>query len=151
MRRQFAGLAVSLNLQCLRLKRPSVDVDLYNNLGHYMPRTLYCWRCRTDIPMLTEAEWEIVSPELANAVGQIKAYREQIHCSLSEARANGFGKKALALYAKMTGFSETNPDALFHHRLSIYGPPCGTCHKPLRTPEASICAACGSSRYPAAR
>ena len=96
--------------------------------------------------MLTEAEWEIVSSELANGVEQIKAYREKHHCSLAEARAKGFGQKALALYENMTGFRETNPDALFHHRLSIYGPSCRTCHKPLRTQQATSCAACGSCR-----
>jgi hypothetical protein len=99
--------------------------------------------------MLTEAEWAVVSPELANGVEQIKAYREKHHCSLAEARTNGFGQKALELYEKITGFKETNPNALFHHRLSIYGPSCGTCHKPLRTPQATSCAACGSSRNPA--
>jgi hypothetical protein len=42
--------------------------------------------------MLTEAEWEVVSPELANGVEQIKAYREKNHCSLAEAteRVNEF-------------------------------------------------------------
>jgi len=99
--------------------------------------------------MLTEAEWEVVSPALANGVAQIKAYREKYNCSLAEARAHGYGQDALELYEKITGFRETNPDALFHHRLGIYGPLCGACHKPLRTPNASYCAACGWCRNPA--
>lgn len=94
-----------------------------------MPQKLYCWRCRTDIPMLTEAEWAVVSPELANGVEQIKAYRERHHCSLAEARANGYGQKALDLYEKITGFRETNPDALFHHRLSQAGWPKSSARK----------------------
>jgi hypothetical protein len=111
-----------------------------------MPHTLYCWRCRTDIPMLTEAEWAVISPELANGIEQIKFYREANNCSLAEARTKGFGRKALELYEEVTGYRETNADALFHHRLSIYGPPCGACGKPLRTPQASFCAACGARR-----
>lgn len=46
-------------------------------------------------------------------------------------------------YERITGFHETNPIAVHHHRLSLYGPPCSKCAKPLRTPRASFCAACG--------
>lgn len=96
--------------------------------------------------MLTEEEWETVSPHLANAVTQIKRYREAHHCSLSEAHAKGFGQQALSAYEQITGFKETNPNALFHHRLSIYGPPCHACGKPLRTPQARYCAICSAER-----
>ena len=60
--------------------------------------------------------------------------------------AAGYGQKALALYRDMTGFEETNPDALWHHRVSIFGPPCSRCGKPLRTPRARHCAECGAYR-----
>jgi hypothetical protein len=100
--------------------------------------------------MLTESEWERVSPHMVNAVTQIKQYREEHQCSLSEARAKGFGQQALAAYEQITGFKETNPDALFHHRLSIYGLPCHACGKPLRTPQAQYCANCSAERPAAA-
>lgn len=45
--------------------------------------------------MLTEDEWEEVSPSLANAISQIKEYRELHKCSLAEASAKGFGQEAL--------------------------------------------------------
>ena len=70
--------------------------------------------------MLTEDEWERVSPHLANAVTQIKQYREEHQCSLSEAHAKGFGQQALAAYEQITGFKETNPNALFHRRLYLW-------------------------------
>lgn len=113
-----------------------------------MPSTIYCWRCRMNIPMLTETEWDAVSPLLANAVEQIKLYRAAHQCSLAEAQQKGFGQQALAAYEQITGFKETNPNALFHHRLSMYGPPCHACGKPLRTPQARYCAMCSAERIP---
>lgn len=56
--------------------------------------------------------------------------------------------EALDLYQRLTSFRETNPNALWHHRMSLYGPICASCGKPLRTPEASFCAACGARRTP---
>ena len=96
--------------------------------------------------MLTEEEWAVVSPHLSNGVEQIKRYMAEHGCSLKEARAKGFGREALARYGKLTGFMETNADALFHHRLSVYGPPCHVCGKPLRTPQAKYCAMCSAER-----
>jgi len=98
--------------------------------------------------MLTEDEWEEVSPSLANAISQIKEYRELHKCSLAEASAKGFGQQALVAYERITGFKETNPNALFHHRLSIYGPPCRAGGKPLRTPQARFCAMCSAAHVP---
>jgi hypothetical protein len=48
----------------------------------------------------------------------------------------------LAEYERITGFRERNPNAIFHHRVSDYGPPCSFCGKPLRTPKAKLCGSC---------
>lgn len=109
-----------------------------------MPRTTYCWRCKIDVPMLTEDEWEFVNP--TSLIEHIKQYRRESGCSLAEAYRANLGHRALSTYESVTGFKESNPSALLHHRLTLYGPPCGVCGKPLRTPSASFCAACGADR-----
>jgi len=92
-----------------------------------MARELYCWRCKVEIPMLDEDEWARIAPLLARSVDP-------------EPR-----QAALELYAEMTGLRETNINAIWHHRIAEYGPPCGACGKPLRTPKARLCAACGAT------
>lgn len=50
-----------------------------------MPRTLYCWRCRKDVPMLTDEEWAAVEPHLENrfeaAARYCEAHPEATHCA----------------------------------------------------------------------
>lgn len=111
-----------------------------------MAKSVYCWRCKTELPMLEEHEWEKVGPLLSEAIQKAKEYREEDGTSLAEARDQSFGKAALEMYKAMTGFEETNPDALWHHRLSLLGPPCGICGKPLRTRVAKRCVECGAVR-----
>jgi hypothetical protein len=45
-------------------------------------------------------------------------------------------------YKRITGFPETNPMALYHHKIWMHGPPCEYCGKPLRTPDVKLCGAC---------
>ncbi len=111
-----------------------------------MAKTLYCWRCKTELPMLEEHEWKELSPLLTDAIRQIKSYREEHGASIAEAHAKDFGQSALAKYFELTGFRETNPNALWHHRASLLGAPCTTCGKPLRTSRARFCAECGARR-----
>jgi uncharacterized OB-fold protein len=54
-------------------------------------------------------------------------------------------KVILERYREITGFEETNACAAGHHVVSLYGPSCRACGKPLRTPRARFCAACGAS------
>ena len=108
-----------------------------------MSITQWCWRCKVEIPMLLEAEWQEVVPLLGNAIGDLKQFREEHGVSLAEAQKSALGASALAKYEQLTGLHETNINAVWHHRASLYGPPCKSCGKPLRTPVASHCAECG--------
>jgi hypothetical protein len=94
--------------------------------------------------MLTESEWAQVEPALTRAMADIQDYRKLHGVGLREAMQLSHGASALKLYNEITGFGETNVNAIWHHRASDYGPACVTCGKPLRTPCASLCAACGA-------
>jgi hypothetical protein len=58
-----------------------------------------------------------------------------------DSRDRMFGA-SLREYERITGIRETNPNSIYHHVLSIYGPPCANCEKPLRTPRAKLCGSC---------
>jgi hypothetical protein len=88
-----------------------------------MPKLPYCWRCRMDVPMLDDAEWEQVVSHLKNAIAQIKDYRRAHNASLVAAKDHGYGQRALERYYQITGFRETNVNALWHHRVGQLGPP----------------------------
>ena len=96
--------------------------------------------------MLDEDEYTIVSDLYSQAISGTKEYRERYNLPLKGCSIEERFLPVCKEYERMTGFSETNANAVMHHRISIYGPPCNNCGKPLRTPRASFCAACGASR-----
>lgn len=74
--------------------------------------------------MLDEVEWGGVEPLLHRSIADVKVYRDQHGVSLGEAKEMAFGATALAKYRELTGFVETNVNAVWHHRASLYGLPC---------------------------
>src|SRR4051794_6813373 len=109
-----------------------------------MPTIRFCWRCGTDMPMLSESEWERIAPFLKNAylVDEMQEYRAVHGCSQDDARSRGTGARARRVFQEITGMPESNFSAILHHRANLYGPDCGRCGKPLRTPQARYCATC---------
>jgi len=98
----------------------------------------YCWRCRMDVPMLDKEEGEIASKLFAEGFQEIKN-------SLKAPIKQNF-KKLLDYYNGLTGFEETNPNAIMHHFVEMYGPDCENCGKPYRTETAAFCPKCGNKR-----
>jgi predicted Zn-ribbon and HTH transcriptional regulator len=97
-----------------------------------------------DIPMLTESEWDEVHPLLIARIKAIQTYRSEHNASLKEAIKN-IKDEACKKYEEITGFHETNAEAIWHHRLSEHGPECTNCGFLLRSKNASYCANCGTS------
>ncbi|MBN8227241.1 hypothetical protein JYK02_06925 [Corallococcus macrosporus] len=86
--------------------------------------------------MLDEVEFEEVSNLYRAAFRSTEPTMEARFASVSQA------------YERLTGYVGCHPNAVMHHRIAQYGPPCTACGKPLRTPEARYCAACGNVRQP---
>lgn len=94
----------------------------------------YCWRCKMDVPMLDNEEYAIAYKLYANGFKKLNVERHDRF------------KELLDYYNNLTGFGETEPNAILHHAISMYGPDCESCGKPYRTPEAKLCVACGNKR-----
>jgi DNA-directed RNA polymerase subunit RPC12/RpoP len=94
----------------------------------------YCWRCKMEVPMLDLEEHAIAS----------KLYSKGFRV-FNKDRQERF-KELLDFYNDLTGFGETEPNAIMHHSLGRIGPDCEKCGKPYRTPKAKLCAACGNKR-----
>lgn len=91
-------------------------------------KILWCWRCKMDVPMLDEDEYKRAVSLKGRGAGEL--------------REREFGP-VLREYERITGFHEPNINAFYHHLISLCGPPCSKCGKPLRSPRARSCAACG--------
>ena len=111
---------------------------------------LHCWRCRAFVPMLTEPEGVLMAPVLQGVTESIRRYRAVHELGLPAALLPELDQPALDLYRALTGATGIPAEAIRHHRLSLRGPPCRACGKPLRTPRASFCAACGTAVRPLA-
>ena len=105
----------------------------------------YCWRCEREIPMLEEHEWTRIAPLLTNHIDKVKFIRQRQSCDLKTARQIA-GQEACDLYFEITGYRETCFEAIWHHRLSDFGPECPRCGRLFRTPKASFCVNCGLKR-----
>jgi hypothetical protein len=105
-------------------------------------KPLWCWRCGQEMPMLGEEEIAEIARLYAEAVRptpETKAGSEPRSMDEHFARVR-------RVYERLTGYVDCHQNAVIHHRLSLFRPPCRACGKPLRTPQAKHCAACGADR-----
>jgi hypothetical protein len=103
---------------------------------------LWCWRCKTEVPMLDEVEYAEVAKVHHEATLAIKDLRREKNLSLPATPVHEMYIPVRTRYEELTGMKDCNEDEVRHHRLSLYGPPCTRCGKPLRTPKAKLCGSC---------
>ncbi len=98
------------------------------------------------MPMLETAEAALVRQAHLGGMPVVEAEARRQGRVLIPMQLEGaarYRQPMLEMYRLLTGFIETNPNAVLHHEVDQYGSPCPQCHKPLRTAEARFCAACG--------
>jgi len=104
---------------------------------------MWCWRCKMEMPMLDEDEFKLISDLYSGGMKATKEFRQKHNLPLEKCSIPERFRPVCEKYEELTGFKETNHNAIIHHRISSYGEPCKNCGKPLRTSQASFCAACG--------
>jgi hypothetical protein len=80
-----------------------------------------------EVPMLEEDEFRQAMALRRTGTGDVRQRKS---------------RPVLREYERITGFRETNTNSVYHRVTSLFGPPCQTCGKPLRTPRAKLCGAC---------
>ena len=95
--------------------------------------------------MLDEGEYAKVSRLYSESIRATKEFRERTGTSLKDPSINELFCPVREEYERLTGMKESNRNAIMHHRLLLYGPPCKLCQRPLRTPKARFC---GSYMFP---
>jgi hypothetical protein len=93
-------------------------------------KMMYCWRCGNEQPMLDEREYAECLALFGAAFKTPGTMTERF-------------APLVRRHQEITGILIDVPGAIMHHRASAFGAPCRQCGKPLRSPTASYCAACG--------
>ena len=113
--------------------------------GSQIPmKMLYCWRCESEVPMLDEAKFEIIRELFSVCIQSIQDHRKKEKTDLKSVPINYYFLPVRQAYEAMTGWADMHHNAIWHHRISLYGPPCRESGRPLRTPRARYCPACGT-------
>lgn len=105
---------------------------------------LWCWRCKREMPMLDEDEYGEILNLYGDCARATKEFGQRWNVPLEEANLEERFRPLRQRYEEITAYRETNHNAIMHHQLSLYGPPCKRCGRPLRTPKAKLCGACMS-------
>jgi hypothetical protein len=98
------------------------------------------------MPMLDEDEYAEVAALYRAAMKATKEFREQRNIPQKEALSEERFEPVRKRYEQITGMKGCHENAILHHRLSRFGPPCHACGKPLRTASAKLCGSCMQPR-----
>jgi hypothetical protein len=94
------------------------------------------------MPMLDEGEFAEISQLFQCGMRATKEFRERWGIPLESVSIRERFLPVRLRYEKMTGLKDCHENAILHHQISMYGPLCARCGKPLRTPQAKLCGAC---------
>jgi len=81
-----------------------------------------------------------------SVLGAAKETRREKALAVGDSLIDAVFEPVRLEYERIAGFAIRHQNAVMHHRISLYGPPCAACGKPLRTPKARQCASCGAAR-----
>jgi hypothetical protein len=91
-------------------------------------KSLWCWRCKAEMPMLDEEEFAQIAGLYSEAT---KEYRQRRNIPLEHASVDQLFSPLRLRYEQLTGMRNCHQNAVMHHRLWLYGPHCRACGKPL--------------------
>jgi hypothetical protein len=94
--------------------------------------------------MFDEAEFKELDRIYGMCLSKAKSARTVQNTPVANINQEIF-KPLVYWHEQYTG-STCSIEGVRHHRLLLYGPPCGVCGKPLRSPRAKRCAECGTLR-----
>ena len=92
--------------------------------------------------MLDEEEFAAIADLYSKSMTDVRPFREYLGADRKHPNIGELFRPVREKYEQLTGFKETNANAIMHHRLSLYGVPCRHCGKPLGTPSARFCGNC---------
>jgi hypothetical protein len=92
--------------------------------------------------MLDEDEYAEIARLFSDANAATKEYRRRWEVSLADTPLQELFAPVCTHYERITGMKESDRNEIMKHRISLYGPLCKRCQKPLRTPKARSCGAC---------
>ena len=96
--------------------------------------------------MLDEQEFATVAELYTEATRAVELYRRRHDLTQETVPTELLLQPVRREYQAITGVFEPDPKVIMHHRLALYGPECTKCGKPLMTPDAVSCGACGHRR-----
>src|SRR5271169_4007914 len=108
-------------------------------------KTLWCWRCGQEMPMLDEGEYAEALRMYSECMRGAKELRQKWSVPIEGASIHERFRPVREWYERVTGLPDCHENAIMHHRLSNLGSPCPVCGKPLRSPRAKLCASCGAA------